>query len=97
MNEIVVGVKRIAHSTLAAPGEEANAAVSCLWATIDGKEIPSEYVISAEVVVDNGPLVVQLRIGASAFRTTDCYGPEAPQRFQDKWTEMNKPKGERDE
>lgn len=82
MNEIVVGVKRIKGASLVDPGEEANAAVQCLWVTIDGNELPSEYIISAETVVENAPLVVSIRIGASEFRTTDAYGPEAPERFR---------------
>lgn len=83
MNEVVVGVKRIkGGAALANWEEEATAAVQCLWITIDGKEVPSEFIISAETVVENGPLVVNIKIGASEFRTTDAYGPEAPERFR---------------
>lgn len=85
MNEVVVGVKRIKNgSELAYPHEEASAALQCLWVTIGGKEVPSDYIISAEAVSENAPLVVTIRVGASEFRTADAFGPDAPERFRER-------------
>lgn len=85
MNEVVVGVKRVTRGgSLVDPDEEASIAVQCLWVTIGGKEVPSDAIVSAETISENGPLIVTIKVGASEFRTTDAFGPEAPERFRER-------------
>lgn len=67
MNEVRVGVKRIASAELADVGGEATSALNAMWVTVDGVEVAPDAVISSAVVNEFGPMKVIITIIASKY------------------------------
>lgn len=78
-NEVVVGVKRIAGSTVARPDEEARGAIQAHWVTIGGVKVPGVIVSVATKLDGEGFHTALIEVAYSEFRTTDFDGPERPE------------------
>lgn len=76
-NEVVVGVKRLAGSTVAEPDQPAIGAINVVWVTIAGVKVPG---IVRSTRCENSADFMEVTISfiASGYRTTDFNGPEAP-------------------
>lgn len=86
--ELVVGVKRVKRvGGLAAPEEEAEAAINAMWVTLGGVEILPEsladQLVSARASIGADHIMeVTIQVVASGFRTADWKSPDAPERFR---------------
>lgn len=93
MNEVVVGVKRVAGLQLEDDEHEAVTAIGAVWVTIDGKELPCKRddsnLISVTTRMDHGPMFVTLEIVAASIKTVSFDDPdEAPERHKRKVSDV---------
>lgn len=81
-NEMVVGVRRIAGSIQAEPGEPAVGAIRVMWVTIAGEKVPG-LIQSTRCENSVGVMEVTVKFICSGYRTADAYGPEAPEGWDE--------------